>query len=63
MDDKQFRKHLADLAHGHHHPEEHDWAEGTIEKTDQRTNIAPDEPGSVVTKAKRKPAKKQSSKK
>ena len=28
MDEKQFKKHLADLAHGHHHPEEHDWAEG-----------------------------------
>jgi hypothetical protein len=26
MDDKDFRKHLKDLAHGHHHPEEHDWA-------------------------------------
>ncbi|HEX3880737.1 MAG TPA: hypothetical protein VHW24_27335 [Bryobacteraceae bacterium] len=28
MDDRQFRKHLKDLAHGHHHPEEHDWAGG-----------------------------------
>src|SRR5215469_18344012 len=26
MDDKAFRKHLAALVHGHHHPEEHDWA-------------------------------------
>ena len=26
MDDKTFKKHLQDLAHGHHHPEEHDWA-------------------------------------
>jgi hypothetical protein len=26
MDDKAFRKHLKDLAEGHHHPEEHDWA-------------------------------------
>ena len=25
MDEKEFKKHLADLAHGHHHPEEHDW--------------------------------------
>jgi hypothetical protein len=25
MDEKQFKKHLKDLAHGHHHPEEHDW--------------------------------------
>jgi hypothetical protein len=27
MDEKQFKKHLKDLAHGHHHPEEHDWAQ------------------------------------
>jgi hypothetical protein len=25
MDEKHFKKHLHDLAHGHHHPEEHDW--------------------------------------
>jgi len=29
MDDKAFKKHLKDLAHGHHHPEEHDWAPET----------------------------------
>ena len=28
MDEKDFKKHLQDLAHGHHHPEEHDWDEG-----------------------------------
>jgi hypothetical protein len=27
MDEKDFKKHLKDLAHGHHHPEEHDWPE------------------------------------
>jgi hypothetical protein len=26
LDEKDFKKHLKDLAHGHHHPEEHDWA-------------------------------------
>jgi len=25
MDEKAFKKHLKDLAQGHHHPEEHDW--------------------------------------
>jgi hypothetical protein len=25
MDEKDFKKHLKDLAAGHHHPEEHDW--------------------------------------
>jgi hypothetical protein len=29
MDEKDFKKHLRDLAHGHHHPEEHDWAADT----------------------------------
>jgi hypothetical protein len=27
MNDADFRRHLKDLAHGHHHPEEHDWDE------------------------------------
>jgi len=25
MDEKDFKKHLRDLAHGHHNPSEHDW--------------------------------------
>jgi len=25
MDERDFKRHLKDLAHGHHHPEEHDW--------------------------------------
>jgi hypothetical protein len=25
MNDEDFKHHLKDLAHGHHHPEEHDW--------------------------------------
>jgi hypothetical protein len=33
MDDKTFRKHLRDLAHGHHHPSEHDWQSETPAKT------------------------------
>jgi len=32
MDEKDFRKHLADLAHGHHHTEEHDWDEKNMVK-------------------------------
>jgi hypothetical protein len=30
MDEKDFKKHLKDLAHGHHHPEEHDWEPGNM---------------------------------
>jgi hypothetical protein len=63
MDEKQFRKHLADLAHGHHHPDEHDWDEGTVEKADKLANIASDESGSAVTGSNPKPAKKRSRKK
>jgi hypothetical protein len=25
MNEREFKKHLAALAHGHHHAEEHDW--------------------------------------
>ncbi len=28
MNELEFKHHLKDLAHGHHHPEEHDWDEG-----------------------------------
>jgi hypothetical protein len=30
MDEKDFKSHLKDLAHGHHHPEEHDWEPGDM---------------------------------
>jgi hypothetical protein len=29
MDEKDFKKHLKDLAHDRHHPEEHDWGRDT----------------------------------
>jgi hypothetical protein len=28
MNDADFKRHLKNLAHGHHHPEEHDWDRG-----------------------------------
>ncbi len=46
MDEKDFKKHLQDLAHGHHHPEEHDWPETGAVRTVAKTT------------AKRAPAKK-----
>jgi hypothetical protein len=61
MDEKQFKKHLADLAHGHHHPEEHDWGEGTVEITDKPAKVAPDEAGSIVEPAKGKAGTKAKS--
>jgi hypothetical protein len=27
MNELEFKRHLKELAHGHHHPEEHDWHE------------------------------------
>jgi hypothetical protein len=30
MDEKDFKKHLKDLVHGRHRPEEHDWEPGDI---------------------------------
>ena len=29
MEELAFKRHLRDLAHGHHHPEEHDWGSAT----------------------------------
>jgi hypothetical protein len=26
MNEEEFKRHLKNLVHGHHHPEEHDWA-------------------------------------
>ena len=54
MDEKDFKKHLQDLAHGHHHPEEHDWVEPghTAAKA-----------GRVKATAKRKTVKRRSPKK
>jgi hypothetical protein len=42
MDEKDFRKHLADLAHGHHHTEEHDWDNGaTVKVAGKKIKSAP----------------------
>jgi hypothetical protein len=56
MDEKDFKKHLHDLVHGHYHPEEHDWAPGTdVKKTNQRVNAKRGTSAkSVVRKVKRR---------
>ena len=33
MDELAFKRHLRDLAHGHHHPEEHDWGKGEARRS------------------------------
>ena len=57
MDEKDFKKHLKDLAHGHHHPEEHDWDTGAAPakgKTAAKAKAAK----KPVKKAAKKAAKK-----
>jgi len=54
MDEKNFKKHLAALAHGHHHPEEHDWSPDT---TDSAAAVKP------AGLKKRAPAKRTPAKK
>jgi len=57
MDEKDFRKHLADLAHGHHHTEEHDWDEkSTVKVAGSKTKRAP--VAAVKTTARKKTRKK-----
>jgi len=37
MNEQEFKRHLKDLVHGHHHPEEHDWESlGSAKKTAAR---------------------------
>jgi hypothetical protein len=54
MDNKDFKKHLQDLVHGHHHPEEHDWAaDSNVRKTDEPVKThGGKSPRSVVRKSK-----------
>jgi hypothetical protein len=40
MNDLEFKRHLKDLAHGHHHPEEHDWGRQPPPKTAARVKSA-----------------------
>jgi hypothetical protein len=64
VDDKQFRKHLADLAHGHHHPEEHDWEESPAPVRQPAKGKTGAAAGTAAAAArKRKPAAKRSRKK
>ena len=56
VDEKDFKKHLKDLAHGHHHPEEHDWAaDAAVGKSKEPANASRRVParGSTTRKAKR----------
>jgi len=42
MNELEFKRHLKDLVHGHHHPEEHDWdrAQGSALKKPGDAKVA-----------------------
>jgi hypothetical protein len=62
MDEKHFKEHLKDLAHGHHHPEEHDWrAAGTATATKAPVDRSLNKRRTVASTAKDKGAKKRTS--
>lgn len=56
MDEKDFKKHLADLVHGHHHPEEHDWSpDYNVRKAEPHVDAQGSKPAkSVARKIKRR---------
>ena len=52
MNEAEFKEHLKALAHGHHHPEEHDWESANAPKR------APDrKQGTVRKRVKKKPGR------
>jgi hypothetical protein len=53
MNDLEFKKHLKDLVHGHHHPEEHDWGTGAAPRKRAASKA------SVKRRAPRKSAKRK----
>jgi hypothetical protein len=53
MNDREFRKHLADLTHGKHHPEEHDWTAGDKPQAEDKPAPKKARKPAVKTKQKR----------
>jgi hypothetical protein len=56
VDEKDFKKHLQDLAQGHHHPEEHDWEGASVAPEPARKTRKPAAAKKRV--AKKAPARK-----
>jgi len=58
MDNKEFKKHLQDLAHGHHHPEEHDWSPGSnVRKAGESVGANGGKPSKTAVRSKKRRAK------
>lgn len=64
MDEKDFKRHLKDLVHGHHHPEEHDWAgePGVKSAKKKSAALARKTASKAAKKPRSKPAKKAAKK-
>ena len=59
MDEKDFKKHLANLVHGHHHPEEHDWSGETgPHKGREQADAKPRKPAKAAVR--KRPARTKS---
>lgn len=54
MNDLEFKHHLKDLAHGHHHPEEHDWGQAGATKKPAPPRTAGSKPRTAGKTAKKK---------
>jgi len=54
MNDLEFKHHLKDLVHGHHHPEEHDWKTAAPAKNYGARKPAAKAPASRRTSRKKK---------
>jgi hypothetical protein len=52
VDEKDFKKHLRDLVHGHHHPEEHDWSAETKIRVSGKSAAKPSKASSTRRKKK-----------
>jgi hypothetical protein len=57
MNEDDFKRHLKDLVHGHHHPEEHDWQDQTAPTPPAKAG-----PKKVGTQRRRAVSKKASKK-
>lgn len=58
MDEKDFKKHLTDLVHGHHHPEQHDWApDSKVQAVEKASRTGAGKPASRTAAKPRRRAK------
>jgi hypothetical protein len=54
MNELEFKRHLKDLVHGHHHPEEHDWSQRGSSKMAATAHVIRPKKGAGKKSSKRK---------